>query len=526
MRKQQGPIALLALALALGSCTFEQPAASVASVPTVPTVPPATPTPAVAPATYTVQRGEVVEALHLKGRVAASLDQDVFAATSGNLRALHVKPDERVTSGQLLAELDIGDLPQRLEQAQADLQATERATSSAQRQRALAVAMARIQLQNAEDNLARLQAGTSPEKLAAAQNKIDRARIGLEDSRNSLSAAKTNAQLGVERAANALRSAQDAYSQVVWANGNRPLDQLDVAARTRQEQALRAVDDAEHAVRSAQVSYDLAVENERNGIDLGERDIKLAQQEYDQLLAPPSAFDLRAAERDVATSRISLQVATSGLQDPTTAARIEQSKMTIAELESEAAKAKIYAPFDGIVSHIGVQLGDKVAAYDAIMNVIDPTRLVIVVADIGAKDLAQIAANQPVTLSLSRYPGEAIPGRVERLPSDQSAPGSMVRADPLLRISFDPAGRALDVGDVAGATIVFQNEPNALWLPPPALFEFDQRTFVVLQDGEQKRQVDVIVGIRTPERVQILSGLKEGDVVIGPTDLTTAPATP
>jgi multidrug efflux pump subunit AcrA (membrane-fusion protein) len=97
----------------------------------------------------------------------------------------------------------------------------------------------------------------------------------------------------------------------------------------------------------------------------------------------------------------------------------------------------------------------------------------------------------------------------------------MVRADPLLRISFDPAGRTLTIGDVADLTIVFRDEPNALWIPPAALIAFDQRTFVVLQDGAQQRQVDVTVGIRTAERIQILSGLQAGDVVVGPTDLPT-----
>ncbi len=508
----------LALALALGGCTSVPAPTPVSSVPTVPV---GTPTPAVAPVTYTVQRGEVREALQLKGRVAAALDQDVFAAAAGYLRTLHVKRSDHVTSGQLLAEIDSGTVSKQLEQAQIDLRALERATLSTQRQRSLAVEAARFQLQNAEDNLTRLKMPPSPEKLAVAQAKVDKARSMSESSSNALSAAKTNAQFAVERAANGLRSTQDAYSQIVWANGNRPLEELDVPARTRQEAARRAVDDAQRAMESAQITYDLAVTNERSAIELSQREVQLAQQEYDLLLAPVNSFDLRTAERAVSTARINLQTVMAGLDDPTARSRTEQLKAAITELQAEVDKAKVYAPFDGVVAGIGVQVGDKVAAYDALMNVIDPTRLVIVVADIGAQDLARIAPSQPVMITLGQAPDATLLGRVERIPSTQGSPSSMVRNDPLLRISFDPAGRTLNIGDVADLTIVFRNEPNALWIPPAALFTFDQRTFVVLQDGAQQRHVDVTVGIRSAERVQILSGIQAGDIVVGATDLPT-----
>jgi multidrug efflux pump subunit AcrA (membrane-fusion protein) len=46
--------------------------------------------------------------------------------------------------------------------------------------------------------------------------------------------------------------------------------------------------------------------------------------------------------------------------------------------------------------------------------------------------------------------------------------------------------------------------------------EFEGRYFVIVQDGESQRRVDVEVGIIEPNRIEILDGLIEGQVVVAP----------
>jgi hypothetical protein len=41
------------------------------------------------------------------------------------------------------------------------------------------------------------------------------------------------------------------------------------------------------------------------------------------------------------------------------------------------------------------------------------------------------------------------------------------------------------------------------------------RRFVVVKDGDRQRRQDVRVGIVSLERIEILEGLKEGDIVVG-----------
>jgi hypothetical protein len=44
---------------------------------------------------------------------------------------------------------------------------------------------------------------------------------------------------------------------------------------------------------------------------------------------------------------------------------------------------------------------------------------------------------------------------------------------------------------------------------------FEGRRFVVLKDGDRQRRQDVRVGITSEERVEILEGLKENDIIVG-----------
>ena len=64
-------------------------------------------------------------------------------------------------------------------------------------------------------------------------------------------------------------------------------------------------------------------------------------------------------------------------------------------------------------------------------------------------------------------------------------------------------------------TIVLEEKQDVLWLPPAAIRRFQGRNFVVVQDGVAQRRVDVRIGIESEERVEILEGLTEGQVVIG-----------
>ena len=64
--------------------------------------------------------------------------------------------------------------------------------------------------------------------------------------------------------------------------------------------------------------------------------------------------------------------------------------------------------------------------------------------------------------------------------------------------------------------VVLERRASALWLPPQAIRKYEGRRFVVVQDSDGQRRVDVRIGITSDDRVEILEGLEVGQIVIAP----------
>ena len=62
--------------------------------------------------------------------------------------------------------------------------------------------------------------------------------------------------------------------------------------------------------------------------------------------------------------------------------------------------------------------------------------------------------------------------------------------------------------------IIIQEKEDALLLPPAAIREYGNRTFVLVKDGDYRREIDVKLGIQTDTKVEILEGLEEGQEII------------
>jgi hypothetical protein len=132
-------------------------------------------------------------------------------------------------------------------------------------------------------------------------------------------------------------------------------------------------------------------------------------------------------------------------------------------------------------------------------------------------------------ITMSDRPGEEITGVIRRLPYPYGGGGrtgsDAEDVDESTRVSLDmtAADAGLDMGDLVRVTVVLERKDNVLWLPPQAIRTFEGRRFVVVQDGDIQRRVDVKVGIESEDRIEIEAATEEdiallavGRVVIGP----------
>ncbi len=249
----------------------------------------------------------------------------------------------------------------------------------------------------------------------------------------------------------------------------------------------------------------------------------------DQLLTElesgQSEFDLRRAQVNLKIEQLRLELAK--LQTPLTSETytvtiaIQEQEIALAqialdELNSTYNSVRITSPISGTVFSISIAEGNVVEANKPVINIADMTKLIIN-ADLSADQMASLTVGMKIIIDPV---GRSIPetqGTILNLPypygsSDQGQAVSSAQ------IMFDqsPTELGYKVGDMVNMTITLEKKTGTLWLPVQAVREFEGRYFVIVQDGESQRRVDIKTGITEGDRIEILDGLTEGQVVIAP----------
>ena len=135
-----------------------------------------------APEVYVVRPQRASEAaLSLPGTTQAIQDSIIYARTSGYLARRHVDIGDRVTAGQLLAEIASPEIDQQLRQAQADLLQSEKNLD-----------LQRANLELARTTMARYQAADA--EGAVAKQAVDQSVATHNTARAAVAAAEANVQ--------------------------------------------------------------------------------------------------------------------------------------------------------------------------------------------------------------------------------------------------------------------------------------------------------------------------------------------
>jgi len=285
----------------------------------------------------------------------------------------------------------------------------------------------------------------------------------------------------------------------------RLLAELDQGDRlTQLKQAELALEQVKLSLQRGQDKQKYATELAQ--LDLNEANVRLKQ--------ASTAADRELAQIGVQRAQINLEQAKSTTDEDLTK-QVAQAQLDYDRVKAQVDAGRLYAPYDGMVSEIAIQPGAAVEAYAPVLTVMDPSARELRVENALSTDLARLSAKQEVQIHFSRYPDSVVKGVVERLPQSATSSQSAVKADSAVHISFDPGKLDLDISDLAQVIVTLQHKENVLWLPPQAVRTFQGRRFVVTEEGGKQRRTDVKLGIVGPDKVEIVEGLKEGQVVIG-----------
>lgn len=496
-------ITALLLAMLLSACAsseVEQPQV-VANVPTI-DLPTSTPL----GAAITVVDGDspappappaVGLGVTAAGEVQARRKADLSFRVPGTIDELLVEEGQMVRPGEALVRLDLAELELAIRQAEAGLaQAQAGYERLAEGARPEDIAAARAQVAQAQGALRQAQGSVTAEDIAAAEASlasaiarqaevaagpkttdlqqaeagVAQARANLEMQRTNLSAAKNNAALQLEIAANNLRDAQQTYSRIYWDNVELR-QELDKFGRDMPQEALDAEDQAQRRVNSAEVqleqaqlAFEQAAQNEREGIQAAEANLRNAEASLQRLLDGATAEQRAAVDAQVAQARANLdklrgeqrigsvqsaQASVNAAQANlaranagATTAELAQAQAQVeaasAQLESarlNLAKGTLTAPFAGTIARINVEIGDLAGTSPLpAVQIVDTSELRIEV-NVSDTDVARVRIGQSARITIDGIPGRTFSGSVTFIAPTASVVGN-IRTFPV-RVTLD-----------------------------------------------------------------------------------------
>jgi multidrug efflux pump subunit AcrA (membrane-fusion protein) len=456
--------------------------------------------------TFVVQRGKVVKTLEFDGRISPVEDVPLYFKSAGFVKEIYVRQGDQIKEGDLLAELETELLENQIAQAEVALNSAQALLSEAERslEHEIAVAelnLAMVQAEFSQTERAHTRTITQTQlSLVLAQEQLARTRALQTNYTTGI----TSARVALEQAQDAVRRAETEYQEAL----DRPWELQEV--RDGYATALQL---AQWNLEVAQAEYDQAVANQQvywHDLEIQRIAVQLAEVELEQLedgLDPALSIQVQQAQ-------LALDILREGV-DPALVNDVDQAQLALEGLQNQLANARIVAPVEGEVLSISIQPARAVEPFRTIMVIGDPEHLQVE-ADLTSDQMKELTEGQKASIVLTADPTRTWSGAVLRLPYPFGSVGTTedeAGAGELVAVSLEGDVSNARPGDLVQVTVILEEKEDVLWLPPAAIRTYQGLAFVVLQDAGR---LDVEVGVEGRDRVEIRSGLREGQVVVVP----------
>lgn len=199
----------------------------------------------------------------------------------------------------------------------------------------------------------------------------------------------------------------------------------------------------------------------------------------------------------------------AGVETAALAARVREAQAALALAEARLAQTRIVAPAAGRIVSRSVEPGDVVQPARRILTLAadGETRLI---AQVDEKNLALLREGLTATASTDAFPDKPFTATLNFLAPAADAARGTVEARLVVK---DPPAFLRDDMTVS-VEVVTAERASTLAVPAGALRESDGKSQVLVVEDGVARLVPVRVGIRTPQRVEIVEGLSAGASVI------------
>jgi HlyD family secretion protein len=413
--------------------------------------------------TQTLSKGELVAVIGGTGTVRSNQSAYLTWQTSGRVEKINYEIGDSVSTGDVLASLELTSLPQSVISAQASL-------------------------------------------IQAKQDLQD-----LEQSTSALA----NAQL-------TLAKAQEAYNSALNDYWNRDQTQGTSKQITLTEAKLQILD---NKIYDLQKLYDNMAELKDTDTKKAQTLQNLTQDKIDRdtlkrLLdyykATMNPTDLAVMEGNLAVAKANLEQAQSDYDrikatgvDPNTLAA---DQANIAALQATVNFGSLTAPFSGVVTESNSLVGDLVNAGTTSFRIDDLSRLLVDV-EIPEVDINSVKLGQTATLTFDAVSNKEYSAKVIKMDSVGTPSNGVVNFTVTLQVL--DADNQVKPGMTAAVNITVTQLKNVLTVPNRAVRTVNNKRVIYLLKNGIALPVPVELGSSSDTSSVILSGdVKAGDVVI------------
>jgi HlyD family secretion protein len=436
----------------------------------------------------TVKRGDVTQTVSASGTVQAptqiSLD---FAGTSNpTIASVNVKVGDHVKKGQVLATVDDSSAKLQIQNTQASLAA-------------------------AQAKLAQVQQGATPQDIAVQQANVAKAKAALDAANNNYDVQKSNLQ--VDKAKTTLTTAQTNY------NSQKALYDAGAVSKNDLDQAQSALDQAQSDYNSAVVALNQTKSQTTSNLTQLRASYNSAVAQLNQTEAPPQASDVASA-----------------------GAQVDQMRTQLEQQQIDLNKLTIKAPMDGVISQVNGTVG-QVPKSPVIMMDNSTSNNLEIMAQVSQTDIGKVKQGAQATFTSSAFENKQFTGSVEMVYPDATTQSGVTTYQVLL--SVDNTDQLLKPGMTMNVSIAVGTHQNVLYIPAAALKDQNGKDGVYLTDSTNSNSnmnsaptnnnssnsnrrsgrssqfgnakfhfQPVVIGLFSSDRVEITSGLKEGDRVV------------
>lgn len=403
--------------------------------------------------TAQVTRGNIEATVSASGNLAPNRRVNLAFMMAGRVESIFVSEGTVVGQGQILATLDRRELELGVRQAEATLTI-------------------------AEANLAQAKAGATEEELASARAALASAQANLGELRNSPDARQLElAKLSWEQAKNSLWAAQ--------------IDRDGLGALGGHQ-----YDAANARVAAAEVA------------------VRIAQLQYEQTAAGPKEAQIKAAESQLAQAKAALAKLENGPTPESLAilqAQVDQARAALELARLRLEGATITAPFTGTIGAVRINEGELVSSATPAIVLADLSGYYIDIA-IDETDIPHVAVGQEARISLDAFPGVSFTGIVATVAPVGTVSQGVVNY--MARVDLVSPTEMVRPDMTAIVDIIVARKQGVLVVPNRAIRRDQGRQYVEVVTGQTIEQRDVTTGLSNDYLTEIISGAREGDLVL------------